>query len=49
VLLGVSAEFDSNSVETLDFGAMLNNGNGTAYLASALADPTLYPTLDPLA
>jgi YVTN family beta-propeller protein len=45
VLLGVSAEFDSNSVEYLDFGAVLNNGNGAAYLASDLADPTQYATL----
>ena len=45
VLLGVSAEFDSNSVEYLDFGAVLNNGNGTAYLASDLANPEMYATL----
>ncbi len=49
VLLGVSAEFDSNSVEYLDFGAVLNNGNGAGYLASSYADPTRYATLDPLA
>jgi hypothetical protein len=45
VLLGVSAEFDSNSVEYLDFGAILNNGNGARYLASDLADPVLFATL----
>lgn len=45
VLLGVSAEFDSNSVEFLDFGALLNNGNGAAYLASDLAKPEIYATL----
>lgn len=45
VLLGVSAEFDSNSVEYLDFGAVLNNGNGEDYLASSYADPTIYATL----
>ena len=45
VLLGVSAEFDSNSVEYLDFGAILNNGNGAAYLNSSFADPTIYATL----
>ena len=45
VLLGVSAEFDSNSVEYLDFGAVLNNGNGAAYLASDLANPALFATL----
>lgn len=53
VLLGVSAEFDSNSVEFLDFGALLNNGNGAAYLASynnpttslAYANPTSFATL----
>lgn len=45
VLLGVSAEFDSNSVEYLDFGAILNNGNGAAYLNSSFADPTMYATL----
>ena len=45
VLLGVSAEFDSNSVEYLDFGAILNNGNGAAYLNSNFADPTIYATL----
>ena len=45
VLLGVSAEFDSNSVEFLDFGAVLNNGNAAAYLASNLANPALYATL----
>ena len=56
VLLGVSAEFDSNSVEYLDFGAVLNNGNGASYLASynnpntslAYANPTYFATL-PLA
>ncbi len=56
VLLGVSAEFDSNSVEFLDFGAILNNGNGASYLASynnpntslAYANPTYFATL-PLA
>ncbi|EAQ75607.1 MULTISPECIES: hypothetical protein [unclassified Synechococcus] len=45
LLLGVSAEFDSNSVEFLDFGAVLNNGNGAAYLASTYADPMEYATL----
>ncbi|MCT0216270.1 hypothetical protein KQ298_08030 [Synechococcus sp. CS-1330] len=45
VLLGVSAEDDSNSVEYLDFGALLNNGNGAAYLASSLANPAQYATL----
>jgi YVTN family beta-propeller protein len=45
VLLGVSAEFDSNSVEYLDFGAVLNNGNGAGYLASSYSDPTMYATL----
>ena len=45
VLLGVSAEFDSNSVEYLDFGAILNNGNGAAYLDSSYADPAIYATL----
>ena len=45
VLLGVSAEFDSNSVEYLDFGAVLNNGNRAAYLASDLANPAVYATL----
>ena len=45
VLLGVSSEFDSNSVELFDFGALLNNGNGAAYLASALANPALFSTL----
>ena len=45
VLLGVSAEFDSNSVEYLDFGAIVNNGNGAAYLNSSFADPTIYATL----
>jgi hypothetical protein len=45
LLLGVSSEFDSNSVELFDFGALLNNGNGAAYLASDLANPALYATL----
>jgi hypothetical protein len=45
VILGVSAEFDSNSVEYLDFGAILNNGNGARYLTSDLANPALYGTL----
>ena len=45
VLLGVSAEFDSNSVEYLDFGAILKNGKGSAYLASELANPALYATI----
>ena len=45
VLLGVSSEFDSNSVELFDFGALLKNGNGAAYLASALANPALFSTL----
>ncbi|MGB5135203.1 MAG: hypothetical protein WBN89_08525 [Prochlorococcaceae cyanobacterium] len=44
VLLGVSAEFDSNSVEFLDFGALLNNGKGTSYLASSLANPATFDT-----
>lgn len=44
-LLGVSSEFNSNSVEYLDFGALLHNGNGEAYLNSSLADPSLYATL----
>lgn len=44
-LLGVSSEFNSNSVEYLDFGALLHNGNGEAYLASDLARPDLYATL----
>jgi hypothetical protein len=56
VLLGVSAEFDSNSVEFLDFGALLNNGNGEAYLDSydatdtslAYANPTYFATLPPI-
>ena len=45
LLLGVSSEFDSNSVELFDFGALLKNGNGAAYLASDLANPALYATL----
>ena len=45
LLLGVSSEFDSNSVELFDFGALLKNGNGAAYLASELANPALYATL----
>ena len=45
LLLGVSSEFDSNAVELFDFGALLNNGNGAAYLASDLANPALYATL----
>jgi hypothetical protein len=45
VLLGVSSEANSNSVELLDFGALLNNGNGAAYLASELADPAIYAAL----
>ena len=45
VLLGVSAESDSNSVEYLDFGSILNNGNGAAYLASSYANPITYTTL----
>ena len=56
LLLGVNSEFDSNSVEYLDFGAVLNNGNGASYLASynnpntslAYANPTYFATL-PLA
>lgn len=44
-LLGVSSEFNSNSVEYLDFGALLDNGNGEAYLNSSFADPSLYATL----
>lgn len=49
LLLGVSSEYDSNSVELLDFAAMLSNGNGEDYLDSELANPSMYPTLDPLA
>ena len=45
LLLGVSSEFDSNAVELFDFGALLNNGKGAAYLASDLANPALYATL----
>lgn len=45
LLLGVSSEFDSNSVELFDFGALLKNGNGAAYLVSDLANPALYATL----
>lgn len=45
VLLGVSSEFNSNSVDLLDFGALLNNGKGAAYLASDLADPAIYAAL----
>jgi hypothetical protein len=45
VLLGVSAVFDSHSLEFLDFGALLNNGNGEATVASDDVDPTLYATL----
>jgi len=45
VILGVSAEFDSNSVEYLDFGAILNNGNGANYLASDYAKTSMYATL----
>ncbi len=45
LLLGVSAEFDSNSVEFLDFGALLDNGKGAAYLASSYSNPSLYATL----
>ena len=45
MLLGVSSEFDSNAVELFDFGALLNNGKGAAYLASDLANPALYATL----
>ena len=45
LLLGVNSEFDSNSVEYLDFGAVLNNGNGAAYLESNYADPIAYNTL----
>lgn len=45
LLLGVSSEYDSNSVELLDFGAVVKNGNGAAYLASDLARPALYSTL----
>lgn len=45
VLLGVSAEYDSNSVEFLDFGALLTNGNGGRYLASDYANPSLYAPL----
>jgi len=45
LLLGVSSEYDSNSVEFLDFAAMLNNGNGASYLESNYADPEVYMTL----
>ena len=45
VLLGVIAEFDSNLVASLDFGAMLNNDRGEDYLASSSADPTIDVTL----
>lgn len=45
LLLGVTAEFDSNSVELFDFGALLKNGNGARYLDSSFADPTIYATL----
>jgi len=45
LLLGVSSEYDSNSVEFLDFAAMLSNGNGASYLASDYADPGDYMTL----
>ncbi len=48
LLLGVSSEFDSNSVEYLDFGAVLNNGNGAAYLKSSFADAGTYATLPPV-
>ncbi len=49
VLLGVSSEFNSNSVELLDFGSLLNNGNGADYLKSDLAtNTTLYQTLPPI-
>lgn len=44
-LLGVSSEFNSNSVEYLDFGALLHNGKGAEYLMSSYADPTVYATL----
>ena len=47
LLLGVSSEYDSNSVELLDFAAMLDNGNGEKYLGSELANPGMYATLDP--
>ncbi|MCP9820593.1 hypothetical protein KBZ18_13980 [Synechococcus sp. Cruz-9H2] len=45
LLLGVSSEFDSNSVELLDFGALLGNGNGAAYLSSNFASSDTYSTL----
>lgn len=45
LLLGVSSEFDSNSVELFDVGALLGNGNGAAYLASTFANPLTYQTL----
>ncbi len=45
LLLGVSSEFDSNSVELLDFGALLGNGNGAHYLASNFASIATYSTL----
>ena len=50
LLLGVSSEYDSNSVELFDFAAMLDNGNGDEYLKSDLAtDVITYATLDPIA
>ncbi len=50
LLLGVSSEYDSSSVELFDFAAMLDNGNGDEYLKSDLAaDLSIYATLDPLA
>jgi hypothetical protein len=45
LLLGVSSEFDSNSVELFDFGSLLGNDNGAAYLASSFANPLIYKTL----
>lgn len=49
LLLGVSSEYDSNSVELFDFAAMLDNGNGDEYLESDFANPDMYATLDPIA
>ncbi len=45
VLLGVSSEYNSNTVEFFDFPAILANGNGGAFLKSDFARVDLYPTL----
>ncbi|MEB3321345.1 MAG: hypothetical protein VKI81_00810, partial [Synechococcaceae cyanobacterium] len=47
LLVGISSEFDSNSVELLDFGTLITNGQGTLYLSqdNPLNDPSLYATL----